>query len=108
VCGGPCSDRCQWCNILRCEGGHWNHLEVSPDPRCTAMFACGSAMQCAVATQYCYVVLDDTGGPNFYQCRPLPDACNGVGTCACVAGGPAGGGCMESSEGGVTVTTGGG
>lgn len=107
VCGGPCTDRCQWCNVVRCEGGRWNALEISPDPRCNSTFACGS-MQCGLLTQYCYVVLDDTGGPNFYECRPLPDACNGTATCACVTGSPAWGTCGQTSDGAVTVTTGGG
>jgi hypothetical protein len=34
ACGGPCSDPCQFCNILRCEGGRWTRLEVFPMP-CT-------------------------------------------------------------------------
>jgi len=31
-CGGPCSDPCQFCNILRCSGGRWTRLEIFPRP----------------------------------------------------------------------------
>lgn len=31
-CGGPCADPCQFCNILRCEGGRWTRLEIFPMP----------------------------------------------------------------------------
>ncbi|MBP7125986.1 hypothetical protein KBD49_06445 [Myxococcota bacterium] len=34
VCGGPCTDRCQFCSVLRCEGGFWTWIEVFPDPNC--------------------------------------------------------------------------
>jgi hypothetical protein len=33
-CGGPCSDPCQFCNIIRCEKGKWQRLEAHPDPSC--------------------------------------------------------------------------
>lgn len=32
ACGGPCTDPCQFCNILRCDGGRWTRLEVFPMP----------------------------------------------------------------------------
>jgi hypothetical protein len=35
-CSAGCVDRCQFCNILRCEGGRWSRLEVFPDPNCGA------------------------------------------------------------------------
>lgn len=31
-CGGPCSDPCQFCNILRCSTGRWTRLEIFPMP----------------------------------------------------------------------------
>lgn len=34
LCGGGCTDRCQFCNLLRCEGGAWRWMEVFPDPAC--------------------------------------------------------------------------
>lgn len=34
VCGGPCTDPCQFCNVLMCEGGHWTWMEAFPDPNC--------------------------------------------------------------------------
>lgn len=34
LCGGGCTDPCQFCNMLRCEGGKWNWLEAFPDPNC--------------------------------------------------------------------------
>jgi hypothetical protein len=29
-CSGDCSDQCSFCNVLRCEGGTWQGLEVFP------------------------------------------------------------------------------
>jgi len=31
-CGGPCEDPCQFCNLIRCEGGVWTQLEAPPAP----------------------------------------------------------------------------
>ena len=33
-CGDCGSDPCQFCNLLRCQGGVWTHLEAFPDPNC--------------------------------------------------------------------------
>ncbi len=107
TCGGPCTDHCAFCNIIRCQSGRWVGLEVFPDPTCTTTFACGP-MRCTRTSQYCSVILDDTGGPNFYQCRPAPVACSGAPTCLCVAGPSSGTYCTEGPDGAVTVTTGGG
>lgn len=30
-CGGPCDDPCAFCNVTKCEGGVWQHLEVFPN-----------------------------------------------------------------------------
>lgn len=30
-CGGPCADPCQFCNIMQCTEGTWQHLEVFPN-----------------------------------------------------------------------------
>ncbi|MEI8255278.1 MAG: hypothetical protein WCJ30_06345, partial [Deltaproteobacteria bacterium] len=89
------------------QSGQWVGLEVFPDPTCSTTFACGP-MRCARAGQYCSIILDDTGGPNLYACPPVPAACSGAPTCACVTGSSSGAGCAADPDGAVTVTTGGG
>ena len=32
TCGGPCTDICQFCNLLTCTGGHWQAMEAAPAP----------------------------------------------------------------------------
>lgn len=38
---------------------------------------------CDGTTSYCQKALDDTGGPNSYTCKPLPDACKSTLDCGC-------------------------
>lgn len=48
-CGSEhCTDPCQFCNILMCTGGVWQHLEAHPDPACFEDTSCPGA-DCAEA-----------------------------------------------------------
>jgi len=38
---------------------------------------------CDGTTSYCQVAIDDTGGPNSFTCKPLPDACKKTLDCSC-------------------------
>jgi len=52
-------------------------------------FACGDALACDLATEYCQrQVSDVVGMPDTYQCMALPKACGGVGECACLGDEP--------------------
>jgi hypothetical protein len=75
--------------------------DVADDGFCTPPqndFACGHVF-CDPATQYCEETLDDTGGANNYVCIDLPAACNGTGSCACLAGETCGTQCSATGTG---------
>ncbi len=59
---------------------------VDDDQCLEATFACGPTETCTMATEYCEVFVPGIPGPNSYSCMPLPNACIGDGTCACLAG----------------------
>jgi hypothetical protein len=74
-----CQDPCQFCNILRCTGGHWTPEEVFPTdcnggdvPPVDARLADASGVACGDRTcapgQVC-VRTESSGGP----CQPVPD-----------------------------------
>lgn len=70
-------------------------------------FACGFTY-CSFDS-YCERQTSDVGGePTLYACKPLPTACGGVASCACVANEPCGGLCMADAGGHVTATCPGG
>jgi hypothetical protein len=71
-------------------------LDTSSSKSC--MFTCGTAV-CAHGTEYCQI---STGGemPDDYACLPVPDACNGQPSCACISCSA----CSQSDAGDVTVT----
>lgn len=88
-CGGDnCSDPCQFCNILQCQGGTWQRVEVFPDPNCftdagpmdSGSWTCGTAI--CVEGEYCYTTGCgvDGGVPPPPSCEPLPAGC---ASCAC-------------------------
>ncbi len=65
-------------------------------------FVCGYAF-CDGATQYCQVSISDVvGEPDYYSCKPLPEACSKELICGCLAEEP----CFEfecTEEGGLTL-----
>jgi hypothetical protein len=78
------------------------------DPAClSATFPCGDMLECLQATEYCEIFVPGVPGPWSYGCPPLPAACLGDATCACLEGeGVLGakGDCVEPPGGGVQVT----
>lgn len=88
---GECTDPCDFCNILRCEGGVWTRLEAHPPPpgTCTA-FDCGPDLRCNAVTQYCFHEIGT------YSCERYPDDCT---SCDCLSGDE----CTGDSETGITV-----
>jgi hypothetical protein len=102
TCGGPC-DPCGFCNLLMCESGVWTRLEAPPPPGPCRSFACGPDLRCNMESQYCERGISDIGGiPDDYQCRSLDPGC---ASCACT---PEPSACVQDSEGGMTITYGGG
>jgi hypothetical protein len=96
VCGS-CTSPCQFCNLLRCMGGHWQRQEAAPAP----CFDCGSSLQCQVSAQYCHVTVGGpVGSDAYYECRAFPTSC-GTRSCQCFSGSST---CVQSSSGDVTVT----
>jgi hypothetical protein len=72
-------------------------------------FACGDAIECELATEYCQRQISDVVGmPDTYQCVPLPEACEGEGTCECLADEFCGEQCEEAPGGGATLSCPGG
>jgi hypothetical protein len=50
------------------------------------LFPCGAHF-CTSLEEWCLAhVVDITGVPDEYDCKPLPPECNGVPTCDCVTG----------------------
>lgn len=67
-------------------------------------FACG--FRFCSTTQYCRVIIDDTGMPPAFECAEFP-VCS-VNDCSCVAGEACGEMCDTNDDGNVTVTCPGG
>ena len=102
---------CQFCQLLRCQGGRWTPLEVAPAP----CFLCGPTLRCQKDAQYCRAV---SGGPigadPSYQCRATPNACLPAPSCSCLEGQPGAGAgagagatsatCQQGGAGELTVT----
>jgi len=101
VCGGPCTDECSFCNLLRCSGGVWNRVEVFPTP----CFQCGPDAQCVTNEQHCVRSFSDVGGvPDSYMCADNPDACMADdATCACLEGELTFDDCLEPNPGEVEI-----
>lgn len=100
-CGGPCTDVCSFCNILRCEGGEWTRLEVFPAP----CFDCGPEKQCEAGATYCSrTIAGVPGGGDEYECLDAPDRCAGSVTCMCIADEGLAGDCNEPNPNEVTLT----
>ena len=101
-CGGPCTDPCSFCNVLRCESGRWMRLEAFPDPTCAMTFPCDTAgLRCDRGTEFCSIARSDVAGvPDTITCEPT--SCTPV-TCACFPA-TAGRTCADDADGAVTVT----
>jgi len=95
TCGGNCTDVCQFCNLLRCTGGHWQMLESAPAP----CFSCGDG-KCQTMQQYCKTVEGGAAGnPPSHTCLAIPTACLSTRTCACLAQNSVTGACSVGSNG---------
>jgi hypothetical protein len=103
TCSSGCTDVCQFCQLLRCQGGRWTPLEVAPAP----CFPCGPSLRCQINGDYCYAVM---GGPigaePSYRCRPMPNTCLPAPTCACLKEqlGATSATCQQAGAGELTVT----
>jgi hypothetical protein len=62
-CGGEFCDPCSFCNLIRCENGKWQQMEVFPDPSCNDSGAsgdggvgtkCSTDNQCLSGLKCCY------------------------------------------------------
>lgn len=81
-CGGPCTDACSFCNILRCESGIWTRYEAFPAP----CFDCGAELRCISGSQYCRIEHSDIAGePDVFACPPMPEPCTTDTTCECLS-----------------------
>jgi hypothetical protein len=101
VCGGPCTDACSFCNLLRCDGGTWSRMEVFPAP----CFECGGGVSCQTDVQYCmHTISGEMGGEDTYECTDPPGACSDDLTCDCLTTAGVTGDCSAGEPGEVTVT----
>ena len=103
TCGGPCTDVCQFCNLLRCMSGRWQRMESAPAP----CFMCGPDLRCQGFAQYCAVTTGGAlGSGSSYRCTALPAACTTTPTCACLQtqGVATSANCTMAAQGAVTVT----
>jgi len=95
TCGGPCTDICKFCNLLRCTGGHWQALEAEPAP----CFSCGDG-KCQTLKQYCHTTQGGAAGsPPRPVCMDIPEECLSTRTCACLSQNHVGGQCTMGSNG---------
>ncbi len=75
ICGGPCTDACQFCNRLICSSGAWQRQETFPAP----CISCGDELNCNTLDSYCHVEAGAT-----YACEPYPTECTSDHSCACL------------------------
>ena len=95
TCGGPCTDICQFCNLLRCTSGHWQAMEAAPAP----CFMCGDS-KCQTMTQYCKTTEGGVAGSSpSHACVAIPAACQTTRTCACLSQNSVTGMCTMGSNG---------
>lgn len=95
TCGGPCTDVCQFCNLLRCTGGHWQSMEAAPAP----CFSCGDG-KCQTMSQYCRTTEGGAAGAvPTHACVNIPTECLSMRTCACLASQATAGQCTMGSNG---------
>jgi hypothetical protein len=84
-------------------------VDLSDYGRCTPPpeeFGCGPHF-CALSGYYCELIV----GPTFlqsYACQPLPAACGGTASCACLSSVMCGSHCNQNADGGFQVTCSGG
>jgi len=122
--GGSCGDALQ---MPSCVAGGWRCPDGTidsslcacigrPGPGCVCApggwvcdggvamsFACGPALRCASASEYCMVVVGGPAGSEpSYSCLALPADCGSTPTCACLAS-SGGSECSSDSDGNLTV-----
>lgn len=82
----PCHPAGQACGAdLWCCGGYCDRADGGPgacQPVPTGTFPCGTTY-CQTG-EYCELTYSDTTSPDRSVCRPVPDACGGMLSCACV------------------------
>lgn len=67
-------------------------------------FACGPALSCDAATEYCQETIGGKKGAEpGYACVVLPEGCGDAPACECLAAEPCGDVC-EAIEGGLQIT----
>jgi len=97
TCGGPCTDVCQFCNLLRCTSGRWQAAESFAPP----CFSCGDG-KCQTMNQYCRTTEGGAVGSSpTHACVAIPTACQSTRTCACFAQNDVPGTCTMDSTGAV-------
>jgi hypothetical protein len=69
-CGGPCTNPCQFCNILRCMSSRWSRIEVPPLP---------PSMCRDAGTDVVDVTMGINCDPRTVSCDALPPPCPGGG-----------------------------
>jgi hypothetical protein len=100
-----------WEPVCGCDGRvrkfDCGDVDLGPASNCI-MFPCGG-LDCDIATQYCERQVSDVGGiPDGYACKPLPAACAGAPSCACVRSETCGAMCKGTGSLGMILTCPGG
>lgn len=78
VCGGPCTNPCEFCSTLTCQGGTWSWMEAFPAPcdgeagaTCTQDYDCLPSLRCCYpcgipgCTNQCTAPEDGGGCPMY-------------------------------------------
>ena len=100
VCGGPCTDECSFCNVLRCYSGRWVRFEVFP----ATCFSCGPMLQCVSGESYCRITTPGVeGADTIYECVAPPTDCEGMLSCDCLVRAGVFGDCRQEGAGEVIV-----
>jgi hypothetical protein len=84
---GQCSDPCQFCNLIQCQGGKWAAVESFPancsDMGTSPCGTCGPNQVCV--KDYPGVPPPSDMGPYTASCKNLPAQCATQPTCSCLA-----------------------
>lgn len=101
ICGGGCTDICQFCQLLVCTGGTWKPRESAPAP----CFSCGPDVRCQIHKSYCRTTSGGPiGNPTSYGCVDLPAACVSAPSCACLGTEHIMGSCTQAADGSLTAS----